>query len=231
MRGWRPASTPQRLANWYLARFYQEIVQVLEAHAGLRPESVVIEFGCDRGLLAYHLANRCGRLILSDLSDRRETAAALACEFVPGRAEASGLQAASADLIVLVSVYHHLSDFEGFTREATRLLRPGGALVLVEPIKRHPLIIGLNLLSRVVHAGDANLSEPHGLALWIHRRFIERQFAQGFALAARGRLDNFLWGLNPFVPRPVLQAYYACQRLGRAGNVDFHVFRKTADAP
>ncbi len=226
----KPASTKQRIENWYYDRFHRDVVRVLEEQGGLNQESLIIEFGCDRGLLAHYLQGRCRRLILSDLSDRRETAASLACEFHLARAEASGLDSGSLDLIIMISVYHHLSDFEGSTKEVARVLKPHGKLVLVEPIKSHPFTMFLNTIAPWVHPGDPNWTEPYGLALWVNRSFINQQFSVGFRRGYLAKLDNCLWGLNPFLPKPILKMYFRFQQLTKVANTEIHIFEKE-DAP
>lgn len=223
-----PASATQRLDNWYLDRFHRDIVRVLEQHAGMTSASRVAEFGCNRGILAHFLMPRCRRLILCDLSDRRETSAARACEFRQNRAEMSGLETASLDVLVLLSVYHHLADFDQFTKEAARILRPNGTLVLIEPIKHHPIIMVLNGLAPWLHPGDRNLSEPYGLALWINRAFMTKKLSTGFRMVHCERLDWFLYGINCFVPRALLKAYFTIQKLTRFGNVEAYIFQNIA---
>ena len=224
--GWlRPASAERKAANWYTDQFYREITRRLHEEAGLRPEHVVAELGCDIGLLARHLEGRC-RLTLVDLSDERQTPEAARCEFHRGSAEAVPLAPSSVDVLLMISVYHHLSNFDQFTRESARVLKPDGVLVLVEPVKRHPIIMGLNALAAIVHRRDSNLREPYGLGLWINERFITQRLSVSYRLASTSRIDNFLWGMNPFVPSPILKAYAAAQRIFRCENARFYLFRK-----
>lgn len=221
----RPASAERKSANWYTEQFYREIVRLLDDAAGLRCEHVVAELGCDLGLLARHLEGRC-RLVLVDLSDERKTPEAKRCEFHQGSAEAIPLAASSIDLLLLISVYHHLSDFDRFTSESARVLKPGGLLALVEPVKHHPTIMLLNALAALVHRRDSNLREPYGLALGINERFIVQRLSASYRLTCTSRLDNFLWGMNPFLPRPVLKGYAIAQRMIRFENARLYLFRK-----
>lgn len=226
-RFFRPASAQKKIANWYIDKFYEDIVQVLQDQAKLQRNSVVVEFGCDRGILAHYLRHKC-KLILSDLSDEREIQEAMECEFHQTRAEETDFETSSVDIIIMISVYHHLSNFDQFAQESARILKPQGKLVLVEPIKSHPVTMFLNLLSKVVHAGNANWSEPYGLALWINDKFIKRQLSKCYQLIYKSKLDAFLWGINAFVPRPILRTYDFFQRKTHLGNTEIYVFQKTS---
>ncbi len=65
------------------------------------------------------------------LSAAREDAAGRAgLRFVRGDAAATGLPAASADVVFSRAVIHHVADLGAVMAEAARLLRPGGTLVV-----------------------------------------------------------------------------------------------------
>ena len=54
---------------------------------------------------------------------------------VPGRAEATGLPDASCDVVTAAQAFHWF-DVDAFRREAERVLRPGGRVMLVWNIRR-----------------------------------------------------------------------------------------------
>jgi SAM-dependent methyltransferase len=88
----------------------------------------VLEVGAGPGLLAAHAAGRRPdlRFVSSDLHPARWNSIAADASrlpFVPGRLSA----------VVGLDVLHHLSDPASFFRESSRVLAPGGRLVLVEP--------------------------------------------------------------------------------------------------
>ncbi len=61
----------------------------------------------------------------------REAAAAGSNQrHVLGNASATGLNDASVDVVFIRAALHHLEDFDGFAREAARILRPGGKVII-----------------------------------------------------------------------------------------------------
>jgi SAM-dependent methyltransferase len=99
-----------------------------------------------------------------------------------GSAGALGLPDRSFDVVLYRLVLHHIAyqgPLEPCLSEAHRLLRPGGALVAIEPGAWHPVGIGLALANRI------------GVAMRIHgtpddiplspRRLVAQASASGFA--------------------------------------------------
>lgn len=60
----------------------------------------------------------------------REAAEPGTSTFIEAEAAETGLADASADIVYIRAALHHLDDHEAFAREAMRLLRPGGTLVI-----------------------------------------------------------------------------------------------------
>jgi len=78
---------------------------------------------------------------------------------VTGRAGQLPFEPGSFDVVLYRLVLHHIayqSPLSPCFAEAARLLRPGGALVAVEPGRRHPVGAGLELANRA------------GLGTWVH---------------------------------------------------------------
>ena len=111
----------------------------LEGLLGLADESWIVgDLGCGTGLTAHSLAPFVHRVIAID-----ESAAMLAAarsrladlgnvEVRSGRLEQLPLDDASLDAALLVMVLHHLNDPATALGEATRVLRPGGKLLIVD---------------------------------------------------------------------------------------------------
>lgn len=220
-----PIAARRKLACAYSDRFYRSVAALIDTQwCQHDTPQVVVEYGCGQGLLGYYLQQH-GRVILTDVVDARESPAG-ANPFVQCHAERAPFRTGSVDVVILISVYHHLRDFEGFTAEAHRVLRPGGTLLIVEPIKRHSTTIALNVLAALVQRRHPHLLEPYGLALWINRRFILRQLGTRFALTSLTTIDHAFWGLNAIVPAWLLRAYGAICRWARLENTEVFVFRR-----
>ena len=89
----------------------------------LGPESVVAEIGCGAGFSERFLAAK--RLVLTDAEVRPWVACAADAQALPFSDRA-------LDAIVANNVIHHLAYPDRFFREAIRVLRPGGHLLVQE---------------------------------------------------------------------------------------------------
>lgn len=101
----------------------------------------VLDYGCGAGEDAVHLARRGADVIGLDISidllriARRRTAVNGAkADFIVGSAYATGLPSESVDALFAIAILHHL-DLELAKQEIIRILRPGGIVVLQEPIR------------------------------------------------------------------------------------------------
>jgi SAM-dependent methyltransferase len=109
-----------------------------EALAALAPSSwTVVDAGCGDGFLTELLADRFARVIAVDHSPERLAAArerlrGRDVEMKLGEADALPLPAASADAVFLSLVLHHVPERRSVLREAARVLRPGGRVVVVD---------------------------------------------------------------------------------------------------
>jgi ubiquinone/menaquinone biosynthesis C-methylase UbiE len=120
-------------------------LDAIGVHAG----DVVADVGAGTGYYTVRLARRViptGRVYATDIQAEMLTLlqARLAREHVSGvktvlaTADDTGLPVSAIDLILLVDVYHELSEPQRVLQQLKRALRPGGRLVLLEYRKEDP---------------------------------------------------------------------------------------------
>jgi 2-polyprenyl-6-hydroxyphenyl methylase / 3-demethylubiquinone-9 3-methyltransferase len=121
---WRPGGGFE-LLHW-LAEARAALIPAAE-----RPDAVLVDAGCGGGLLAPHVRRLGYRHIGVDV--RRsglEQSAARGITAVTGDVTALPLGTAGADVVVAGEILEHVTDLPGTVAELSRVLRPGGLLVL-----------------------------------------------------------------------------------------------------
>jgi len=109
-----------------------------EAVAAVAPEGwTVVDAGCGDGYLTELLADRFARVIAVDhaperLAAARERLRGRPVDFRLGEVDALPVPAASVDAVFLGLVLHHVPEILGALREARRVLRPGGRVVILD---------------------------------------------------------------------------------------------------
>ena len=108
----------------------------------IKPTDVIIDFGAGSGFYTLRLARQApkGKIIAVDIQpemlaifERKKKAESITnIELIRCTENDPKLKTGSADLIVLVDVYHELSSPYEVTRLLAQALKPGGRLVLVE---------------------------------------------------------------------------------------------------
>jgi SAM-dependent methyltransferase len=128
----------------------------------------------------------------------------------PGRAGALGFPSASFDVVLYRLVLHHIAfqaPLAPVFAEAARLLRPGGALVAIEPGLWHPVGAALGLANR------AGLGTPiHGTPddIPLSPKLLARE-ARAAGLEPELHAVTFGWRR---LPRPVQRALHGVDPLG-----------------
>ena len=118
-----------------------ELLDLLERERVLRPGDVVADLGSGTGILTELLLARGYEVHAVEPNAAMAEAAAARLgrdprfRSVPGRAEATGLPDASCDVVTAAQAFHWF-DVDAFRREADRILRPGGRVMLVWNIRR-----------------------------------------------------------------------------------------------
>ena len=118
-----------------------EVLRLLAREGVLRPEHVVADVGSGTGIFTGLLLDNGNTVhaVEPNAAMAGEAAARLGSSprfhAVPGRAEATGLPDASCDVVTAAQAFHWF-DLDAARAEFRRILRPGGAVVLVWNIRR-----------------------------------------------------------------------------------------------
>lgn len=172
----RPVQTHYRL----MARVYDRIwadylhqtTGVLAALAAIAPHERVLDLACGSGLFAAHTLDRHPQqqlLLGVDLSPAMLALATERCPhaaFVAADATQIPCADASFDVVVCASALHYVDDATGLLRQARRVLRPGGRLVLLDWCNDYRPVRLLDALLRRIdpaHARCYTVAELRGL--------------------------------------------------------------------
>ncbi len=118
--------------------FGLEVREAAMAHAYLRPEMVVADVGAGTGFLSAGLAARVAKVYALDASQamldvaQRNLAAFENVIFQQADGLSLPLSDASLDAVFANMYLHHCTDPQAAIREMTRLLKPGGRLVITD---------------------------------------------------------------------------------------------------
>jgi 2-polyprenyl-6-hydroxyphenyl methylase/3-demethylubiquinone-9 3-methyltransferase len=154
--------------------------------AAERDGAVLVDLGCGAGLLAPHVAGKGYRHVGVDLTaSALRSAAAHGVTAVLGDVGAVPLADGCADVVVAGEILEHVPDLPAAVREACRLLRPGGLLV-IDTIAATPLarLLAVKVAERVPGGPPPGIHDP---ALLVDRAVLVRECARhGVGLRLRG---------------------------------------------
>ena len=140
------ANTAALRSQFYPRHYYEAMLDEAGPHIGA--PTIVVDIGCGTGtMLSIMRAREVGqRFVGVDLSN--ESLSALRATFKDdarmafrvGAITATGLDAASSDLVVCTETLEHLypADFAGGLAEIARILKPGGRLLATVPLEERP---------------------------------------------------------------------------------------------
>jgi len=153
---------------------------------GIRPGMMVADIGAGVGYHAFRMADRVGpegRVYATDIQEEmlsllkkstRERGIKNVVPILSGEAS-TGLPAASVDLVLMVDVYHELSEPERFLSALKVALKPGARVALVEfrgedssvPIREEHKMTAAQVV-RELSAAGFHLVERHDFLPWQH---------------------------------------------------------------
>jgi ubiquinone/menaquinone biosynthesis C-methylase UbiE len=123
-------------------RLWLPIEPVLKA-IELTPGMAVADIGAGTGYFALPIAQAVGSSgrvsavdvaseMLALLNEKILTAGITNIDCVRGEAEATGLESAAFDRVLLANIWHEVDDRSATLKEAARLLRPEGRIVILD---------------------------------------------------------------------------------------------------
>ncbi len=175
-------------APWYDRVFRFRDPAPLLGLLNLEAGQSLLDLGGGTGRVAQSFAGV--RVVVCDLSAgmlrQARHKGLVACR---GRAESLPFGDGTFDRVLAVDSLHHFQDQSLAAREAVRVLRPGGRLVLEEPNLCHPLIWGVVLGERLLRMGS-RFYTPRGLSALFEAALCE---------AAEGRVEVVKEGFRPYV--------------------------------
>lgn len=195
-----PAQYDDLAQHWWRPRGPFAMLHWLAAARGAlvppatRPGAVLVDLGCGAGLLAPHVAGAGYRHVGVDIgASALAQAAAHGVTVVRGDVTAVPLADGCADVVAAGEILEHVPDLPTAVREACRLLRPGGLLV-IDTLAATALgrFVAVTLAERIPGAAPPGIHDP---ALFVDRGVLVRECARhGVALRLRG-IRPSLYGL------------------------------------
>ena len=165
-----------------------------------RPGAVLVDMGCGAGLLAPHVAGLGYQLIGVDLTRSALVQAARhGVTAVQGDVTALPVADGCADVVCAGEILEHVTDLPAALREACRVLRPGGILV-IDTIAATWLarLLVITLAERIPGAAPPGLHDP---ALFVDRQVLVTECARhGVPLELNG-LRPSVWSLLRWLSR------------------------------
>ncbi len=124
---WKNSEKVERAARRLLRRYLKK-----------RDFTTILDVGCGKGVLLPVLGDffKDARIIGLDFSHEMLKSLSYHCQKIQSRAEEIPLKEGSVDLLITMNAFPHFEDKEKFIREACRVLKEGGVLVILHSINR-----------------------------------------------------------------------------------------------
>jgi len=198
------------------SRFQRYRVQKVLAIYDPAPADQVVDLGCGWGTFGFELADRVGEVVGIDFSEksieicnrRLEADPRDNLRFACADGGETGLEGAAYDVVIAADLFEHLypDDSERVSKEAFRLLKPGGRFSTWTPHRGHLLETLKNrniLLARDVSHVDYKSMERMR-ALLVNQGFeIERAYYAESHLPGLNVAERLLQGFVPFLRRRI----------------------------
>jgi SAM-dependent methyltransferase len=123
------------------------------------PSRKVLDYGCGEGLWSFYMAERGAEVTAIDISEVAVEQAKKRLTFMAMDAEETSFEEGSFDLVCGTAILHHL-DLRKCYAEISRVLRPGGTAIFLEPMGHNPLI---NLYRK--RTGEIRTRDEHPLRM------------------------------------------------------------------
>lgn len=106
----------------------------------------ILDYGCGSGEISIEFAEQGAVVVGIDISDARIKMAKDAAKkrnlniaFFQGNAEDTGFNSDTFDFVTGTAILHHL-DLNNAAKEISRVLKPGGKAIFIEPLANNPFI-------------------------------------------------------------------------------------------
>jgi tocopherol O-methyltransferase len=226
-----------------------QLIEHLAQRANVRPGSDILDIGCGMGASSLHLAktyhaNATGITISEvqvEIANKAAAAERLNVKFLLMDAEAMDFQC-QFDLLWCVESISHFERREEFFASATRLLKPGGTLAIIDWFKKENLTpsqirkfidpIEKGMLAKLQTMNDyESLLASNNLKI-THREVLNKNCAKTWDLCIDILRDKELWKIavrhgSAFVSH--LRAFQAMRAGFASGNFVYGLF--VASAP
>ncbi len=193
----RPAPTPPQMAPLLGSRArvrYRDPIQVLD-FAGVRRNASVVDVGCGPGVLTLEAARRVGPegmvyavdanpQVLDRLDRRLADIGATNVKISLGQADRLPIPDRSADVVVMISMLPVIKDRGAALKEARRVLKPSGILVVGEELPEPEFVRG-RTIQRWAEESGFRLVGRQGKAFRYMLKFVSDEYFQALGFDAR----------------------------------------------